>query len=155
MLEIKSVPPKGKGVFAGKSFKKGEIVLVGKIEKELSENHSHASQIGLTRFILHNEVYRLVNHSCDPNCGIKVNATEAHNFVARRPISKGEEITFDYAMENYTIDHFPLSCQCGSEQCREKITGWKDIPESRKEEYRGWAAPYLFVADRSMDKALK
>jgi len=31
-----------------------------------------------------------------------------------KDISVNEEITFDYAMRNYTIDHFPQQCMCGS-----------------------------------------
>ena len=55
-----------------------------------------------------------VNHSCEPNCGIHLNASGAHDFVARQPITAGQEITFDYAMRNYTVEHFAAHCQCGS-----------------------------------------
>jgi uncharacterized protein len=147
MNEIKETRLKGNGVFAVKSFKKGEIVLIGIIEKELSINHSHASQIGLNRFVFHNEIIRMVNHSCAPNCGIKVNSTGAHDYVAKKDIAEGEEITFDYAMRNYTVQHFPPQCHCGSKQCRGKITGWKDLSVDKKEEYRPWAAPYLLELD--------
>ncbi len=84
-----------------------------------------------------------VNHSCDPNCGIRLNFSGAHNFVAREPIVAGQEITFDYAMRNYTVEHFPAHCQCGSRHCRDHITGWKDLPGQRKADYRGFVAPYL------------
>jgi SET domain len=48
-----------------------------------------------------------VNHSCDPNCGVRLNDGQAFDFVARQPIAAGQELTFDYAMRNFTIDHFP------------------------------------------------
>jgi len=38
----------------------------------------------------------LVNHSCDPNCGL----VGAVLVVAMRDIEPGEEITFDYAMSD-------------------------------------------------------
>ena len=44
--------------------------------------------------------------------------TERFDFVARRPITAGEEITFDYAMRNYVIEHFPPACLCGTELCQ-------------------------------------
>ena len=145
MNTVKMTALKGNGVFAEKEIKSAEIVLVGVIEKELTANHSHASQIGLDRFVLHNETIRMVNHSCNPNCGIKVNSTGAHDFVAIKDVSKGEEITFDYAMRNYTVEHFPPECKCGGKQCRGKITGWKALSDEKKKEYHLWAAPYLLV----------
>ena len=48
-----------------------------------------------------------VNHSCEPNCGIRLNASGAHDFVARQPITAGQEITFDYAMRNYRSSTSP------------------------------------------------
>jgi len=147
MSKVEKTALKGNGVFAEIPFKIGEIVLVGIIEKELSVNNSHASQMGLNRFVLHNEIIRMVNHSCDPNCGIKVNSTGAHDFVAKNDIAAGEEITFDYAMRNYSVEHFLPQCKCGFKQCRGKITGWKDLSIDKREEYRLWAAPYLLSLD--------
>ncbi|HCA26376.1 MAG TPA: SET domain-containing protein-lysine N-methyltransferase, partial [Betaproteobacteria bacterium] len=88
-----------------------------------------------------------VNHSCDPNCGIKINNTGAHDFVAIRAVAVNEEITFDYAMRNYDIDYFPKQCLCGSAICRGSITGWKDLPDERKKAYGGFVAPYLLELD--------
>ncbi len=148
MSKIKNTPLKGSGVFAEKSYEKGEIVIVGVIEKELPANHSHASQVGLNRFVLHNEICRMVNHSCEPNCGIRTNVTGAQNIVARQTIGAGDEITYDYAMGNYGIEHFPFPCNCGSEKCRKKITGWKDLSDDKKEEYNEWADSYLLAVDK-------
>ncbi|MCY7335475.1 MAG: hypothetical protein LH613_04560 [Chamaesiphon sp.] len=50
-------------------------------------------------------------------------------------------------MRNYSIDYFPPKCVCGSEFCRERVTGWKDLPETKKEEYKGFVAPYLYDLD--------
>jgi hypothetical protein len=62
--------------------------------------------------------------------------------VAREPIVAGEEITFDYAMRNYSVEHFPGGCLCGSDTCRGSITGWRDLSDERKAAYRGLVAPY-------------
>ncbi len=140
---LENTAEKGEGIFATRSFKAFETVMVGAIEKVLDGNYSHASQIGKNKYVLHAGLISKVNHSCDPNCGIRVNETGAHDFVAMKDISDNEEITFDYAMRNYDVDHFPKKCMCGSTKCRDRITGWKDLPNKRKIEYKGLVAPYL------------
>jgi len=152
---LKNTVGKGEGVFATRSFEACETVIVGVIEKVLDGNYSHASQIGKNKYVLHAGLVSKVNHSCDPNCGIRLNETGAHNFVAIKDISDNEEITFDYAMRNYGVDHFPKKCICGSKKCRERITGWKDLPEKRKIEYKGFVAPYLLELDTEYSSALK
>jgi len=146
-FELRKSSGRGEGVFATKSFKVGDIVMVGVIKEVLNENHSHASQIGENEYVLHAGLISKVNHSCDPDCGIRVNETGAHDFVAIRNISINEEITFDYAMRNYGVDYFPKQCICGSKRCRGRITGWKDLPDGKKKEYEGFVAPYLLELD--------
>jgi hypothetical protein len=146
-FELRGTEGRGEGIFATRSFKTREIVMVGKIEKVLDGNHSHASQIGENKYVLHAGSISKVNHSCDPNCGISVNETGAHDFVAMRDIIVNEEITFDYAMRNYGVNYFPKKCMCGSNICRGKITGWKDLPDERKKIYEGFVAPYLLELD--------
>ena len=146
-FELRESPAKGEWIFATKPFKVGDIVMVGIIKGVLSGNHAHASQISENEYVLHAGLISKVNHSCDPNCGIRVNETGAHDFIARKDISLNEEITFYYAMRNYTIDHFPQQCMCGSARCRGRITGWKDLPDEKKKEYEGFVAPYLLELD--------
>jgi len=146
-FELRESSEKGEGIFATKSFNVSGIVMVGVIKEVLNGNHSHASQIGKNKHVLHAGLIIKINHSCDPNCGIRVNETGAHDFVAMRNISVNEEITFDYAMRNYIIDYFPKKCLCGSKNCRGTITGWKDLPDEKKKEYNGFVAPYLLELD--------
>ena len=146
-FELRVSDKKGEGVFATRSFKTREIVMDGIIEKRLEENHSHASQIGKNKYVFHAGLISKVNQSCSPNCGIKINETGGHDFVAIREIKVNEEIVFDYAMRNYGVDYFPKQCMCGSEICRGRITGWKDLPDERKKIYEGFVAPYLLESD--------
>lgn len=146
-FELRNVGGKGEGMFATRAFKPGETVMVGKFEKMLDENHSHASQIDPNKFALHAGLISKVNHSCNPNCGIKINETAAHDFVAMKDISVGEELSFDYAMRNYTVNYFPPKCMCGSKDCRGRITGWKDLSTTKKKQYEGFVAPYLLELD--------
>jgi hypothetical protein len=98
--------------------------------------------------VLHGGLIPKVNHSCDPNCGVRPNTTGGHDLIARQPITTGEEITFDYAMRNYSVEYFPDHCRCGSRHCRDHITGWKDLPAQRKADYHGFIAPYLISIDK-------
>lgn len=141
---------KGEGIFATKSFQAHDVVMVGVIaDKNVEKNHSHASQVGEFNFVLHGGEITKVNHSCNPNCGIKLNASGAHDFVAMQAIEIDEEITFDYAMRNYNVEFFPAICCCGAVNCRGSITGWKDLPPSLKSDYTGFVAPYLLDIDKN------
>ena len=146
--ELRKAPGKGEGVFATKAFKKGDIIMVGHIVEYLDSNNSHAAQISENVFVRHKGIIHKINHCCEPNCGIHVNATGAHDVIARKPIKPGEELSLDYAMRNYRIEYFPKHCRCGAPNCRGKITGWKDLPASRKQEYIGFIAPYLLEMDK-------
>jgi hypothetical protein len=138
---------KGDAVLATRSFAAGDTVMVGFLVGPLTGNDSHATQVGPDRWARHGGLGPKVNHSCDPNCGVRLNEGQAFDFVARRPIGAGQEVTFDYAMRNFTIDHFPAVCLCGAERCRGSVTGWKDLPAARKAAYGELVAPYLRVMD--------
>jgi hypothetical protein len=127
--------------------------MVGFLIGAVAGNHSHATQVGPTRWALHGGLGPKVNHSCDPNCGVRLNEAEAFDFVARRAIDSGQELTFDYAMRNFTVDHFPSTCLCGASQCRGSVTGWKDLPEQRKADYGELVAPYLRTMDDDRARA--
>jgi len=70
-----------------------------------------------------------LNHSCDGNVGFN----EDGDFVARRRVSKSEELTYDYGLAE-SNPRFRMVCACGSSDCRRVITGndWKD-PAFRKQ----------------------
>lgn len=138
---------KGHGVLATRPFSTGDTVMVGYLVGALSGNDSHATQVGPNLWARHGGLGPKVNHSCDPNCGVRLNTASAFDLVARRPIASGQELTFDYAMRNYTIDHFPKVCLCGADLCRGSVTGWKALPVARKAAYGDLVAPYLRTMD--------
>jgi len=146
---------KGDAVLATRPFAAGDTVMVGFLSGPLTANDSHATQVGPNRWARHGGLGPKVNHSCDPNCGVRLNEVQAYNFVARRPIHAGQELTFDYAMRNFTIDHFPSTCLCGAEQCRGSVTGWKDLPAARKADYGELVAPYLRAMDAELTAAVR
>lgn len=138
-LIAKDTPKYGKGVYATKAISKNEplmvfggYVLTRKEEEKLpSEIRDIAIQIdrdlviGVTN---RNELASTdyVNHSCNPNSGIKGQIS----LVAMRDIRKGEEITFDYGTVLFRAKGAPkyeLKCLCGENKCRGVITqnDWK------------------------------
>jgi uncharacterized protein len=137
----------GDGVLATRAFTAGETVMVGFLVGQLEANDSHATQVGPRQWARHGGLGTKVNHSCDPNCGVRLNDGLAFDFVARRQIDAGEELTFDYAMRNFTVDHFPEACLCRTVQCRGTVTGWKDLTAAKKAEYGELVAPYLLEMD--------
>ncbi len=145
---------KGDGVWATHPFAAGETVMVGFLVGPLTGNDAHATQVGPGRWALHGGLGPMVNHSCDPNCGVRLNDGQAFDFVARQPIGAGQELTFDYAMRNFTIDHFPAVCLCGAARCRGSVTGWKDLPAARKADYGDLVAPYLRTMDDEIRRVL-
>jgi hypothetical protein len=147
-VELRFAPDgTGDGVLTTRAFAKGETVMVGYVVGPLTGNDSHATQVGRNEWVRHGGLGPKVNHSCDPNCGVRLNADHAFDFVARRDLEEGQEITFDYAMRNFTVDHFPLACLCGSVGCRGTVTGWKSLPALRKAAYGKLVAPYLLAID--------
>ena len=144
---------KGDGVVATRPFAAGETVMVGFLVGPLTGNDSHATQVGPDSWARHGGLGPIVNHSCDPNCGVRLNDRQAFDFVAREPISAGQELTFDYAMRNFTIDYFPAVCLCGTARCRGSVTGWKDLPVARKADYGELVAPYLHTMDDEIQRA--
>ncbi len=109
----------GRGVYALRAFRIGEIVLAWDTSKRVSARNA-ASMSGSDSFYLHpydpatwfvvQSPECFVNHSCGNN-------TEARGFadVAVRNIATSEEIT-----SNYETDGAGLSfvCHCGSPGCR-------------------------------------
>jgi hypothetical protein len=57
---------------------------------------------------------RLINHSCEPNCEA-INYDNHIWICAKRRIEAGEELSFDYGFEFEHWEDHP--CYCGSEKC--------------------------------------
>ncbi|XP_043235572.1 probable histone-lysine N-methyltransferase CG1716 [Amphibalanus amphitrite] len=78
---------------------------------------------------------RFINHSCDPNSETQkwtVNGELRIGFFTRRPVSAGEEITFDYQLQRYGKE--AQKCFCGSDICRGWIGEKTDDTSSEEEE---------------------
>jgi len=143
-FEVREAGVKGKGLFALRPFGKGELVLwfegemletsdPSSLPKEFSEGCFPFDRRGSRYYYVKpTEPWKYVNHSCEPNCGIKNN----RELVAMREIKKGEEITFDYSTNN--IDGWKMECKCGSRKCRGVVSGFEALDPETKEKYREW-----------------
>lgn len=63
-------------------------------------------------------IARFINHSCEPNCYTKVISVEGQKKIfiyAKRHISAGEEITYNY---KFPLEEKKIPCNCGSKRCR-------------------------------------
>jgi hypothetical protein len=70
---------------------------------------------------------RYLNHSCDPNAGIRKEARALYLFAARR-IRAGEEIVIDYSTITGDDDAWRMYCRCGSPKCRRWVGRFGLLP---------------------------
>jgi len=150
----------GLGLFAIKPIKKEEIVTIKgghimdgktleKVEDEIEESYIQIEDnyyIGAMKKAEVKGNKMFLNHSCNPNVGIRGQVS----FVAMRDIRRGEELTYDWAMEN--PGKWSFKCNCGEKNCRMTITGndWK-LPNLQKR-YKGF---FLAFVQKKLDKLSK
>lgn len=138
----------GRGLFAAVDLPKGSYVMeylgerIDKKEADRRTNKQWAKgrvyMFELSRRFdldgsVKENVARLANFSCDPNCESINEGGRKIWIVAIRNIKKGEEITYDY---NFPLVEPPPVCKCGSPKCRGFIVGadhvkdldmWKEL----------------------------
>ena len=73
LVIIKETPLKGRAAYASENIPMGEIVIIGKPTEQTSERTWQSLQMDIDIHVRMNEPFELVNHSCNPNCGIKPN----------------------------------------------------------------------------------
>lgn len=120
---IKKSKIHGKGVFANRGFKKGEIVIKWKtknlltqkeVEELPSKEKRYVSYFKDGKYIFYGIPERYVNHSCGANTNTKNGADSAV-----KNIQKGEEVTADYLKES--VPNMNFKCRCGSKSCKRMI----------------------------------
>lgn len=141
-VEVRSSGKLGRGVFATREFRKGAVVIRGVVEKVIEKRGEHTFTIHGVHVVLAGPAC-LVNHSCDPNCMHVFNESGTFDFVARRDIAPGEQITHDTSAYEYEVEHFSQKCLCGSENCRGEVKGWKNLTGKERESIREYTIPFL------------
>ncbi len=128
-------------VFANRHFGKGEAVVeftgelltFEEIRKgsfldrhcvQVGENSYFGSSAGLDD---------IINHSCNPNIGLKQEGNRIISF-AIRDIKKEEELAWDYASWSEEKG-WEMDCFCGDAKCRRKIKSFSCLPENIRKKY--------------------
>lgn len=147
-VRVRNTRRYGKGVFAKANVRKGEVIAVfdGPILDDdfdgwTKDILNHAIQIDKAKWRDSKGLARWINHSCDPNCGIK----KRNRVVAMRAIAKGEEITWDYEMTEKSW-WWRMKCKCGSPLCRKVIGSYARMPAAVRKRYRGFISDWLLTS---------
>jgi len=142
----------GRGLFAIADIAKDEIVAVkgGHIVDGKTLREKITPELGPVEIQIDDDLFigpvteeerelsmLYLNHSCDPNLGMRGEIT----FAAMREIRAGEELTHDWATTD--DDEYSVDCNCGVVNCRKVLTG-KDWQRSDlQKRYAGYFSAYL------------
>ncbi|WGF90599.1 SET domain-containing protein [Marinivivus vitaminiproducens] len=150
---------RGFGIYAAKPFPEGSVVVADEdgdyYERAITEAEAvrrgidlseTCFQIGHDRYLLPNgNIDDLVNHSCDPNTGLRL-TPEGYRMIALRDIAPGDEITYDYSTYISNPREI-LACTCGSAQCRGVVGRFADLPPERRRRYLDLGVVGSFAAE--------
>lgn len=140
---VQSTNDLGWGVYASKTFHKGDIVFTMKALKSYTKRQSHTAQVDWDKHVTIDLPGRFINHSCDANCGILDNAhSGAYDVIALKTIESGEDLSIDYETFEYEISAFE-ECGCGAKSCRLSLGGFKKHGKDLEEKYGLYIANYL------------
>ena len=150
--EVRESKIHGRGLFAIADIAKDEIVAVkgGHIVDRKMLREKITPRLGPVEIQIDTDLFiapvadeereqsmLYLNHSCDPNLGLRGEIT----FVAMRDSRAGEELTHDWAMTD--DDGYSVECNCGASDCRKILTG-KDWQRSDlQKRYAGYFSAYL------------
>jgi len=132
----------GRGGYAGERIRKGETILLMQGRRVSSEEADELLEAGLIRqddpfqvsdtdYVILEGVSYLLNHSCEPNAGIR----GERELMALRDIKRGEEISYDYSTTvGSDAPHegsWWMKCACGAKACRKRVGNWETLPAER------------------------
>ncbi|PKO03901.1 MAG: hypothetical protein CVU43_00630 [Chloroflexi bacterium HGW-Chloroflexi-5] len=128
---------KGEVVFikGGHILKRDQIYSSGTINSYFPIDDNYF--LGAVQSYEEDDIKLFVNHSCNPNCGIRGEIT----FIAIRDIAVNEELTIDYAFVDN--EDYSFNCSCGELLCRNVVTGFDWKRKDIQEKYFPYFAAYL------------
>jgi hypothetical protein len=143
----------GLELFAGRPFKRGEIILIFKgniigfaeaVAK--GDRECWPLQIGYGKYIDLEKPGCLANHSCEPNAGIRDDGSTTHVcLIALQDIFPNDEIRYDYST-TMDEDSFTMQCNCGSKNCRGVVEDFKRLPLDVQNHYLQDGLVMKFIA---------
>ncbi|XP_021938191.1 uncharacterized protein LOC110838870 isoform X2 [Zootermopsis nevadensis] len=126
----------GLGLYAARDLERHTMVIeyIGEVIRtelsELREKQYEARNRGIYMFRLDEDrvvdatlsggLARYINHSCNPNCVAEIVEVERDLRIiifAKRRISRGEELAYDYKFD-IEDDQHKIPCNCGAPNCR-------------------------------------
>lgn len=142
----------GFGLFAPRSFQKGEIIY--EYEEEIvQEDARFLWIIDGKEYILeppkhmcrceggyeYTGLDSFINHSCRPNARY-----EGKKLISLRPIKEGEELFVHYDTIDW-IEENPYPCECGSKKCLGMRRGFKFLPPKIQKTFleKNWLSSYV------------
>lgn len=142
----------GKAVFAAQPFEPGALIMTfggkptpgAQIPKTYLGAADRYMQIDHDLYLgPSGRADDYVNHSCNPNAGIRF-ASYGVFLVALRPIAAGEEITWDYSTTMHQND-WVMRCDCRDQACRGYVGQFLSLTKERRTHYlsAGVVAPYI------------
>jgi hypothetical protein len=123
-IEVREVPGKGRGIFATRQFRSGEVVCTytgtvvnseDEVPAELEEYVIYNKTGGIIVPVIGRPGGHMANHSCRPNTAFDDDSRRADMMLLRatRPIVAGDEVTVYYGW----IGHKNVPCLCGEQRC--------------------------------------
>jgi SET domain-containing protein len=121
---VKSSSIHGRGLFAARAFKAGEVVVkwaharlltADELSRIPSSELPYLNRLSDGSVLLMGEPERYMNHSCRPNTKTSNDRCD----IALRDIAAGEELTSDYT--DSLLPNYSEPCRCGAPNCRGKI----------------------------------
>ena len=158
---IKKTRRKGRGIFANRNFKKGEKIIDIKGKMLNYKQLKKLGRYALVHYLAINENIFIgpshdlddyINHSCNPNAGIKIKGRKAF-LISIKNIKNGEEITCDYStiIEN----NWKMSCMCGEKNCRKIIRNFEHLPRKTQKKYIKLGIVSDFIVKKFSEKSSK
>jgi histone-lysine N-methyltransferase ASH1L len=151
-VEVIGTNNRGFGVRACRTFAPGEIIMeyTGEIiteyesERRMIEEYSKSDNYYLMQFDrglvidgTKGSMGRFVNHSCAPNCEVRMMRgadDKAHMgiFAGDEGVMTGEELTYDYNFDNFGSSK--QQCHCGAPTCRGFLSKRLNAVEQRQKD---------------------
>ncbi len=160
-VEVRQSAVQGRGVFETRGFAQGERVLVIDDRRMVDADHplkpgedeDHCDYLGDGRAVLMQSPERYISSSCDPNVFVRT-VDCVREVVARRDISVGEEIAYDYIIDCHGGEKW--NCRCGSARCRGRIvSSFFVLPLKWQREYLPLLNPWFVEEHREKNELLR
>jgi hypothetical protein len=164
-LYVAPTPSCGFGLFTVMPSKAGGVVLRVEDPHYLSAGRSYAQlramgysyadlfQVGDDLFIPpYGGLDDFTNHSCEPNCGLRVDSS-GFEMIALRDIHAHEELTYDYSTHQEHPRDFMI-CHCATPSCRGVIGSFSSLPAELRRWYLQLGVVATFAAAESSRAAI-